>query len=150
MKKVLSKQCGITLLEVLLSLAIIAIILVTATRYFQSTHSSQQVNEAVKMLQSVVSASDNWYWTYKSYQTANGSININALADMNLVPSDFASSSNPWGGTISVTPEGDDHVKIQLTQMDTNDCNNLQQVMALRGLVGVCDSGEYIAVYPPE
>ena len=51
-----SKQRGISLLEVLLSLSVIAIILVMATRYYRSAQQSQQVSNAVSMISGIVTA----------------------------------------------------------------------------------------------
>ena len=51
-----SGQRGISLLEVMLSLSIIAIILVMATRYFRTANQSQQITNAVSMISGIVTA----------------------------------------------------------------------------------------------
>lgn len=137
MKNQMKKQFGISLLEVMLSLSIIAIILVMATRYFAITMQSEKTNEAVKILQTVVKASDDWYYTYKTYQKSanNPDISIAALINLGMVPKNYVeTTANPWGGAIEISPRDANHVSIQLTEISSPACQNLISVVTTFGL----------------
>jgi type II secretory pathway pseudopilin PulG len=54
----LSKMIGVTLLEVMLVLAIAAMIIVLSIRYYQSAQTSQQVNAAMNQVQAIIAAAD--------------------------------------------------------------------------------------------
>jgi Tfp pilus assembly protein PilE len=141
---------GIGLLELMLALAIIAILLVMATRYFETTRGAQQINQALQMLQTTMTASDNWYTTYKSYRdTPKGDVDITKLADLGLVPKDFTTDTiNPWGGKISVTPKDNDHVNIELTAVPAGDCKYLVDIMTKRHFTAVCSETTFTLTYP--
>ena len=132
----MKKKFGISLLEVMLSLAIIAIILVMATRYFTIAMRSEKTNEAVKVLQTMMKASDDWLWTYKTYKkTANNpDVSTAALINLGLVPKNYSAvDANPWGGTIDVKPNSENQVTIFLTNVNESDCQNLAAMMQNQG-----------------
>jgi Tfp pilus assembly protein PilE len=146
----MKKYIGISLLEVMLSLAIIAIILVMATRYFTITMHSEQGNEGVRTLQTVMKGSDDWFWTYKTYQssTNNPDISITALANLGLVPKNFTEpNANPWGGTIEVTPTSATEVSITLTNLNLASCQNLVATMQNNGAkTAICATAAHSGV----
>lgn len=143
---------GISLLELMLSLAIIAILLVMATRYFTLARSIQQTNEAVNMLQTTMTAVDNWFWTFKKFKgTPNGDISVANLVSMNLLPKDFARQQiNPWGGNLFVVAQGDTRVSIELDNVSFRDCKTLQNSMAKKDLTSFCpqQGNTFIVLYP--
>lgn len=59
MKQNIRSTLGVTLLEIMLVLAIAAMIIVMSIRYYQSATSSQQVNTILQQLQGVTAAMDN-------------------------------------------------------------------------------------------
>lgn len=65
MQKFISKLRGIGLLELMLSLAIIAILLVMATRYFGMASKSQKIDDSIQMIGELESA-------VNTYITAEG------------------------------------------------------------------------------
>ncbi|QLH43969.1 MAG: type II secretion system protein [Coxiellaceae bacterium] len=143
---------GISLLELMLSLAIIAVLVVTAGRYYTSARSARQVNDAVSMLTTVMTALDNYFWTYKTFKGATSSsqdVSMTVLANQGLVPSDFTNATaNPWGGNITVTSNNATEAKITMSNISESDCTNLKEIMQQRGLSGSCDSsGNYSAIY---
>ena len=52
------KTAGVTLLEVMLVLAIAAMIIVMSVRYYQSTNAANQANTVVQQITSIVAAAD--------------------------------------------------------------------------------------------
>lgn len=54
------RQQGVSLLELMLSLAIIAVILTMATRFYQQTNETRKTNEAYQAVVGLVAAVDNW------------------------------------------------------------------------------------------
>ncbi|MFZ2316153.1 MAG: hypothetical protein WAW86_10925 [Gammaproteobacteria bacterium] len=59
MKQNIRSTLGVTLLEIMLVLAIAAMIIVMSIRYYQSATSSQQVNTILQQIQGVTAAMDN-------------------------------------------------------------------------------------------
>jgi type II secretory pathway pseudopilin PulG len=94
-----TKQLGIGLLELMLSLAIIAILLVMAIRYYQSASSAQSINQAIDMVNAVKGG-------VKNYLTSNiGSTTIPKVSDLaakGYLPNTYENptTANPWGGAI--------------------------------------------------
>lgn len=141
---------GISLLELLLSLALIAILLVAATRFYESTRASEQTTEAVNILQHLTAASDKWFVLYKSYQkTDNGDISLQKLIELGWLPKNFVLADvNPWGGSINVAPQDSTDVTLTLSAIPDKDCTNLKELMQQQlNLVGNCSGGNYTATY---
>lgn len=96
-----NKTRGIGLLELMLSLAIIAILLVMATRYFLVANESQKINNAVSMANGFAGA-EAQYASHNNAYTAK----ISDLIDGNYLPSSFGGAkedgvgANPWGGNL--------------------------------------------------
>jgi hypothetical protein len=136
----------------MLSLAIIAILLIMATRYYQVTRSGEQINDGYRMVQQVIAGADDWYSTYKSYQTTpSGDISISKLVSMGLVPKNFVNQNvNPWGGAIAINPQDANHVQIQLTNVPINECLNLQDMANKQGWQAFClpRGGALVITYP--
>ncbi len=83
---------GISLLEVLLSLAIIAIILILATRYFLLAESYSQVNQTLTTIENINAAAQRWKLSHDDFSD----ISMQSLIDRNLLPE--SSQNNLWGG----------------------------------------------------
>lgn len=145
-------RIGISLLELMLSLAIISILLVTATRYYVTTRSAQQINDALQIIQNMTTAADNWYWTYKSYNDPDHTISLSELVKMGLLPDRFLlTNSNPWGGSLNITPKDTNHVSIQLKGVPSADCLNLKGILEPQNkLIGTCSTadGTFTLIYP--
>lgn len=150
--KATNRQKGISLLEVLLSLTIIAIILLMATRYYEITNASGKMNDGVRVLNSLTAAADDWFVTYKTYQAAENipAISKTALIQMGDLPQEYArDNANPWGGEINISPADVAHVTLELTKVPYGDCLNLKGIMQNRMNVADCPTaGGFKATYP--
>ncbi len=130
------KQRGISLLEVMLSLAIIAIILVMATRYFGLASNTSKLNTATSQLNEVKGG-------LAQYQLTHGSLTgatITELGNEALITSETAANGgngvNPWGGNISISTTGGS-ATINMSGVPAESCQNLAN-----RLNGVCNNGQ--------
>ncbi len=113
----LKHMLGVTLLEIMLVLAIAAMIIVMSIRYYQSATSSSQVNYALQQVQAISAAADNLAQTSGSYQTglAGGG---GALAP--LLPANGLVF--PWGETVSVQATGASTYTISFSNIPSGVC----------------------------
>lgn len=94
MKKV-SELIGVTLLEIMLVLAIAAMIIVMSVRYYQSANSAQQSNTILQVVQSIVASANQLSQATGSY-TGIDAAKLQTLLGKNGL-------NTPWGTTISIT-----------------------------------------------
>lgn len=140
---------GIGLLELLLSLALISILLLSAARYFATANHAQQVNEAVKMLGAITIACDG----YQSMKGNYEGISVKALTDRDLLPRSFKDGTNinPWHGNITIDSDAGNSVEIIFNDVSSGDCQNLSDMAAKLSVRGRClttTSTSYIGTYP--
>jgi type II secretory pathway pseudopilin PulG len=96
MKRFYKSALGVTLLEVMLVLAIAAMIIVMSVRYYQSASSSQQANAVLEQIQGIVSAAD-------SISQANGAYTASVITNSALKPLlPGGGLTTPWGDPITV------------------------------------------------
>ncbi|HLD17388.1 MAG TPA: prepilin-type N-terminal cleavage/methylation domain-containing protein [Coxiellaceae bacterium] len=107
-------QRGISLLEVMLSLSIIAIVLVMATRYFHVASDGQSMNQVREQIGAVITALQNYNPGSDDF-TALGSDGTTVLYEAGFLAqssdlvvtgsgeSTMAVLKNPWGSVISIT-----------------------------------------------
>jgi len=128
------KQKGISLLEVLLSLSIIAIILVMATRYFFVANRNDKVNTVRQQVGALISAVESWKSQNATY-SATPSLSVGTLSNEGFLAnssyirnagSTNASLNNPWGYSISITNVSDNGADITTTLPGVNECNALR------------------------
>ncbi len=103
------KQSGISLLEVMLSLSIIAIILVMATRYFFVASNNSNVNKLRGQIGTVVSALQEYRNQHPNYVALTGMDTLIAqgfIAQTADVDVGAGTLSNPWTNPITLTPGG--------------------------------------------
>lgn len=100
----MKREKGIGLLELMLSLSIIAILLVMATRYFMVANESQKLNNAISEVNGIAGGAANYNLSYPGY----ADINMQKLIEGRFIPASLGGSdqngtgANPWGGNISV------------------------------------------------
>jgi len=92
--KSVKSTLGVTLLEVMLVLAIAAMIIVMSIRYYQSASSSQQANTVLQQIQGIVAAADSLTQATGAYSNITNS----SLAP--LMPA--GALNTPWGEPITV------------------------------------------------
>jgi type II secretory pathway pseudopilin PulG len=95
MKKFAKSVLGVTLLEIMLVLAIAAMIIVMSVRYYQSATANQQANAALEMIQGITASADSLAQAKGTYSSVNAS-NIQAL-----MPN--TSMLLPWGTAITIS-----------------------------------------------
>ena len=123
-----SRRCaaGISLLEVLLSLSIIAIILVMATRYFFVANDNDKVNMARQEIGSLIAGINAWKNQNPQYTglTIKQLSDDGFLAHSNSLSPDQSTLYGPWGTAIQMNPS-DTSVQISLTLPKASECKSL-------------------------
>lgn len=97
MKRFTKSVLGVTLLEIMLVLAIAAMIIVMSVRYYQTASASQQTNQFIEQINAIAAAADNLAQATGTYsKITNSTIG-------SLLPGGATSGLNvPWGGTMSI------------------------------------------------
>lgn len=95
MKRFIKSTLGVTLLEIMLVLAIAAMIIVMSVRYYQSANTSQQANSVLSQIQSIAAAADSLSQATGSYSGITGASIAPLLPAHGL--------QTPWGDQITVS-----------------------------------------------
>ncbi len=101
------QQAGISLLEVMLSISVIAFILVMATRFFHVANNGSRINAAISEVGALETAARNWRGANATYDN----ISINTLYNAGMLDSYPGIQNNggsaifktPWGGQYNIT-----------------------------------------------
>ena len=115
MKKFTKSVLGVTLLEIMLVLAIAAMIIVMSVRYYQSATANQQANAALQMIQGITAAADSLAQASGSYQSAVTDTSIQSLMPNN-------SMLLPWGTTITVSGQSPTTYQVSLASTPAAVC----------------------------
>ena len=91
MKRLGRSILGVTLLEIMLVLAIAAMIIVMSVRYYNTANTSQQANAYLQQVEAIVAAANQMSQGTGSYSGATTSAIQAILGTNGLTP--------PWGGT---------------------------------------------------
>jgi type II secretory pathway pseudopilin PulG len=121
-------QCGIGLLELMLSISIIAILLVMATRFYMSAKQSEQVADTASHVTGIISGAANY---------ANGNnndysnISLLKLVQGGYIPPVLCGGDtstcpglNPFRGTTTVTGTTTNYI-ITMNSLPTNICPSI-------------------------
>lgn len=100
-------QRGIGLLELMLSLAIIAVLLVMATRYFIVTSRSQQVNQASTQIGALQGAISNWKGANPTY-TGLTPAALNSIGALTTADYDGTNINSPWSTPVTIDLKNND------------------------------------------
>jgi type II secretory pathway pseudopilin PulG len=148
-----AKQRGIGLLELMLSLSIIAILLVMATRYFVIANENQKLNNALSMVNGFAGGAANYATATHSYT----GMTIENLINGNYIPNTFGGNAtppdgtgaNPWGGNLTLSAVQASNFSIQFTGVPIQNnqspttCQKLLNLInsASKGLATGCAAG---------
>lgn len=131
---------GVTLLEIMLVLAIAAMVIVMSIRYYQSASTNQKINAALGTITGIVAAGEN-------YLSATGTM-PKANADVTPYLPDQKWPTSPWGGTAlgDLTQSGTGY-KFSINTSTTSDCTALSNAVKRNGkLAASACSGSTLTV----
>jgi type II secretory pathway pseudopilin PulG len=120
---------AISLLEVLLSLSIIAIILVMATRYFFVATNNDKINIIRQQIGSLVAAVNSWKNQNPQYTSDLTIAQLSSdgfLANSRSLSDDKSTLYDPWGDSITLTSIQGTGAQITVSLPNASDCNSLQ------------------------
>jgi Tfp pilus assembly protein PilE len=95
MKRSYKTMLGVTLLEIMLVLAIAALIIIMSIRFYQSASTSNKVNAAMSTIQGIVAAGENYL------SAGNGSTLTMPTGILPYLPGGVMPNS-PWGGKATI------------------------------------------------
>lgn len=90
---------GISLLELMLVLLIIAIILFTSIRYYQVASENLKVAQAVEMVNTISNATAKWL---EGQAQLTPDFRVDTLVDAGLLPAYYKTALDPWKGELMV------------------------------------------------
>lgn len=124
-------QEGVTMLEMMLVSAVIGILLLLATRYYETTHYSSQTNEVLKSIQTIYAAKQQYC---NDNDCTSGDTKIKPSLDnfksSGFLPANFGSTiGNPWGSIADAnyTPPT---YSATFSGVPYTACTNLKQIIA--------------------
>lgn len=143
-------QRGVGLLELLLAIAIIAVIIVTANRYYQSTSTAQKTNKAVSMIGDIYGAAHDYA---KRFDYDPSKLSVAELISANLLSKQFENS--PWGGSLTVGKSSKDakYFDIRMDQIPGAACEEIKSRIELtfsdyEHEAAVCSGSTLTVTYP--
>lgn len=126
MNRSLKSSLGVTLLEIMLVLAIAAMVIVMSIRYYQSASTNQKINTTVNNVTGIIAAAE-------SFLQSKGTFTGMKDADiMPYLPGGVMPNSG-WGGAMSVTGESDVSYTIKMPKPPTDGCSRLTSLMGAGG-----------------
>lgn len=117
-----SSILGVTLLEIMLVLAIAAMVIVMSVRYYQSAQLSSAANATMGIVQSITAAADSMAQGTGSYASAT-SANIKAIAGSGAL-------NLPWGGSAAITGAAASY-SVSMAGMPTGVCTILKSKLSV-------------------
>jgi len=145
----LGKQRGISVLEVMLSLAIIAVILVMATRYYKTAQQSQQVKNALNILGGIV-ASEVDYAAANSnkYDGSIEDLSTNGYLPAGIGGTGTTAGNDPWGNPIGLTAPSGGGFTVTYSNVPATTCAELASIVNQQQAgTASCASGVFTATY---
>lgn len=124
---------GVSLLELMLALVIIAMIVFTVTRYYSVTEENLKVTQAEEMINTITKA---------SYQWGEGQPNYTALSTQTLITAGLIPDNykvNPWKGDTIISgtvPYPSTQPYIRMTNVPLASCQNLLEKLKSQARVG--------------
>lgn len=139
MKRSFTSMLGVTLLEIMLVLAVAALMIVLGTRFYQSASTTNKVNAAMGIVQGIVSASESVINVKGNLSTVQ--TDITAYLPGNAMP------NSPWGGAITISDAKDNSYTINIPVTDPTGCTTLRSLLNQNSKFKAADcKGDSIAV----
>jgi type II secretory pathway pseudopilin PulG len=152
------KQLGISLLEVMLSLSIIALVLVMATRFFFVANNNDKMNTTISQVAGLVAAAHSW----QGAQAGFAGIGIDVLGKAGQLSnfpgydSSAQSLSTMWGQPITIDPSdsttGGVNLALITVTLPTNDmCGSLLRSFptdADGNITSKCNAADFTYSFP--
>jgi len=132
----LKQQQGIGLLELMLALAVIAMMMVAASRYYQSTQVARRVQIAVESVQALYAANERYVQDY-----GISTVTLADLTSKGYLPADFGDTANPWGGdiTLALASSSTVYLKATFSKVPESDCKNVYNKLHAKFFVKTVD-----------
>lgn len=154
MKKFVTKLKGIGLLELMLSLAIIAILLVMATRYYGATTKSQRVDDTIQLIGELETAVNT---AVTNDGTTYDKITIPELVSNGYLAKGRTTGAtgsevlkNPWPGKITFTGAATTGITVTFDNVPKQQCTDLSKKFfgdsAPSGTCGTEESTSFVYV----
>jgi len=129
---------GVGLLELMLAIAIISLLMISAIRYFSIVNRSNRVNQALTEVNAIRAAGERWKATHDdNYKTLTAGTELKDLVNRGLLPDIYGLDSvkNPWGGTITATmnPADNSQLNIKFSNVTNPDCTNFVKIIKKNG-----------------
>lgn len=135
MNRTTKSLLGVTLLEIMLVLAIAAMVIVMSVRYYQTATASSRVNDVSEQVQAIVAAADGLSQGSGSYASPG----VTSANIVNLLPT--GGLTLPWGSTITFGVPTATTYTIQLTSVPANSCGLIEAKFSANShfsVSGVC------------
>lgn len=116
-------SAGVTLLEIMLVLAVAAMIIVMSVRYYQSATSSQQATAALQQIQAVTAAADTLAQGSKAYAGVTNQAVANLINNGNPM-------TTVWGGVITIGTATATTYPVTITLMPQAICTRLREQLS--------------------
>jgi Tfp pilus assembly protein PilE len=114
MKRSIKSMLGVTLLEIMLVLAVAAMIIVMSVRYYESSSASEQANSALEMAQAISSIADGLAQPSGTYMAAS------QTAVQQMMPNQ--QMNTVWGATVTINPTDATHYTVTFLTMPSAVC----------------------------
>ncbi|MBX9705583.1 MAG: hypothetical protein K2Q14_03760 [Gammaproteobacteria bacterium] len=109
---------GIGLLELMLTLSLLAVMIMVAVEYYSSANTEQEATTVVNSYSTIKSAVEN----YLADNPTAGVPTMALLVQNGYLPSVYNTSLNMWGGTITVTTSGNAAFAVAQTAIPKSVC----------------------------
>ncbi|HSW70027.1 MAG TPA: type 4 pilus major pilin [Gammaproteobacteria bacterium] len=133
MKRPPQSILGVTLLEIMLVLAIAAMVIVMSIRYYQSASLNQKIAATLNNITAIVAAGES-YLAATGDMTAVSSTTLNPYLPGNTMP------YSGWGGQMSVTGGSANSYSISIPSVPTGACTQLTNLVKQNSKLSI-DSG---------
>ncbi len=133
MKKSFRSAAGVTLLEIMLVLAVAAMVIVMSIRYYKNASESQNVNSLMQTLQGIMAAADSYAATSGQGYTGLTTSTITGFAGTSAM-------SNPFGAALTMGTATATTYIVNLSNIPSTACQVLIARMATNSKI-VVNSG---------